>query len=1363
MDKTASKKLSTMAKTASKKPSAMDKTKLKKCILAIDLGSTALRAAFVECEAPYTYHPIQNRDVDAVRQFGAPVTCRGDFPVSCCPLRENPFDKIGADAVTDPGQISAKYLMYILAKVDDSVMADYPLPADILAMKDDDLLLSDCRTILAKLFSGLKDHVDDFTGRKRLCFDEIVLTIPSQWNATFENVYTSIIEDVFSYENEDGEKMKKEVHYCGEADALARYVILNEENELEDWEVVLFLDFGGHSMSYSLMELKRTKNTGGSGNSNMTFFELGSGGCAGGSEMWSHQVRQLISEKLEDNGVSDPHGEITFQLLQNFNTKKGQHLIPNMEDGVIGLASEDEQGAIATTVNLPRREVKRCFDAALKKPFAMAKRQLKKLKGFSRDYEIGVVVAGGTLMSTTARRAVFADSAIPEERIKYTADIDVIWLSSCNCHGAALAHAKKMTVAQFFANGAVIALQRKVGRGRDYAWEHFAYLLVGNDKKYVASVYNAFKGTQMRLVCNPTYFEEDAADKNKQDNVPEDISESDPNTNVKIPMGDFYDLHYLGSQRAGRLIIEASLTSPSGTASPERTLHVSISHKSRRDAPKVKVDELNLPLCLDPGHNAVHVDIDTLGSEVRDEQAELRQREGETADGNSGSRPSSSRKKSATSNASRTKRKREDTDAAPDQPSKRPRTRAAPGSDDHVQLDNYGPPGAVTSSKRKATAAPESSTTATKKARIATSAKQPNTKNIPDNNQSDETPNKQTEEQPQERSDTQDASQHNDEEDTNLHTDDQPDNELDQNHDAAATESRSNNQQPSTPPYVCPTCQKTFVSAANLRRHSKLHTGEKPYSCSKCGMRFSRGDYLREHTRAPGGCTGHQGDSGDENNDGVSTTGADESGVSNMHKGASQGESSAAAEERRSSEHNSSNNNSNLNPNNNGNTSRSTRNQTAENARGATATRDRSHAPTATADRPATTTATTTTTTTHTNSRFVPRSSPPKSRRRHQTESPPEQRLQPQPQAQAQPQPKRSPRKQQQQKKKAPAVALTTAATRQQQQARPQAHAGSSRFQAQAQQALKILQKDEEKIADSITVKISPDPPNSSLAGQQVVDEDEAEEEKQDEGDDEDDYDNGGNGGDDDDDGDDHPSGSGDLGLRRIFFSSMERERENLGRPSSPILGERGKQSSGNEGNAEEQDHIPGPLSISRLQRTVQAEVRASSSPQRAHGGSRAVGAAGRNKENRREQIIGTGTVAAAAPQVLTEEGSRRRPTREEKGKGKAVDEPVPKPKPATASRADPHPLVPRMFYGQVSSGFASSSSSGFASSSSSAPAPTIPSTTTTTTTGTSARASSSTGTTIPATPRPTRNGRGKAQAQTKAKETVTTTRPPFP
>ncbi|KKF95057.1 DNA-binding protein creA [Ceratocystis platani] len=55
-------------------------------------------------------------------------------------------------------------------------------------------------------------------------------------------------------------------------------------------------------------------------------------------------------------------------------------------------------------------------------------------------------------------------------------------------------------------------------------------------------------------------------------------------------------------------------------------------------------------------------------------------------------------------------------------------------------------------------------------------------------------------------------------------------------------------------PYGCAHCEMSFRRLHDLKRHSKLHTGEKPHVCPKCERKFARGDALARHSKGVGGC-----------------------------------------------------------------------------------------------------------------------------------------------------------------------------------------------------------------------------------------------------------------------------------------------------------------------------------------------------------------------------------------------------------------------------------------------------------------------------------------------------------------------------
>ncbi|WPH03742.1 transcriptional regulator crz1 [Acrodontium crateriforme] len=92
-------------------------------------------------------------------------------------------------------------------------------------------------------------------------------------------------------------------------------------------------------------------------------------------------------------------------------------------------------------------------------------------------------------------------------------------------------------------------------------------------------------------------------------------------------------------------------------------------------------------------------------------------------------------------------------------------------------------------------------------------------------------------------------------------------------------------------PYVCQTCQARFRRLHDLKRHTKLHTGERPHTCDKCGRRFARGDALARHNKGSGGCAGRRSsfggddDMGGEGMEGIDygDNDDDESGLDHSH------------------------------------------------------------------------------------------------------------------------------------------------------------------------------------------------------------------------------------------------------------------------------------------------------------------------------------------------------------------------------------------------------------------------------------------------------------------------------------------------
>ncbi|KAK0630607.1 hypothetical protein B0T17DRAFT_654002 [Bombardia bombarda] len=344
------------------------------------------------------------------------------------------------------------------------------------------------------------------------------------------------------------------------------------EQHLSNWDLVLFLDFGGHSMS--LFKLERLSEV-------VSFIEVGADGTGGGGEMWSCDISELIVKKLRDQGIKDVGQRRQHALTQQFSKEKGRIDLntPKPINGSTSLYFMEDD-LTDTTVHLTVAEITDCLNRGMESPINMARRMLEELAAYT-EASIGVVVSGGSLKAKHANDSVFQDCPIPEDRRKYTEDIEHRWESPMNFQGAALAVTNDRTPAKFFQDGAAI----------------------GN-KPHRFDCESSSRRARMKLVCDPHYGQRD--------------QQEDAFGRKILIAKNRYDLFYLDKLKAqGDHIFEVMSDPDLGGISVcvTRTL----TNKNNPDGAST-MSKKYLPLYFDAAHNCIHVDVDKMGEGTYDEQ-----------------------------------------------------------------------------------------------------------------------------------------------------------------------------------------------------------------------------------------------------------------------------------------------------------------------------------------------------------------------------------------------------------------------------------------------------------------------------------------------------------------------------------------------------------------------------------------------------------------------------------------------------------------------------------------------------------------------------------------------------------------------
>ncbi|KAK1828478.1 hypothetical protein QBC39DRAFT_416983 [Podospora conica] len=538
-------------------------------VLGIDMGSTAMRAVLLE--GPKNVHVVECKERPT-----KPGLERGDFSVACCPLNPDPVQYLGLKALDRPDN------------------------------RKDDKFLERSEDILKQLHSTVRDEVKAVCAKTNNKVAGMAVSIPLNWTEPFQSVYRRIISGV--YKKELGIEMDQ-VYFISEIDALMHYsmqkkIWRQEEADADGGRFQLILDFGGHSMHWSLFRIDTLDDTS-DDTGRASFVEIESGSVAGGSELWSHHAYPLIKEKLaETKGsdhafVKDPTGEVLMGLRQNFDEQKVVFLPDLLEDKAkpIRLNYYRAETDVSVSIPLTVAEIERCFQLGFAGPLEAAKKaiaHLKALNTLATPDKLGVIVAGGSLNTRKViRRLLSGKFPDLEEKLVFTSEARNNYLSSAVAEGAALAVKTRISVSEFFKRGARLLVQELQEALTNDVWDSGAQPIgMDKDSPTIATFETKMAGgSHFRLVCDPVFGQR---------------GDHDLNTNIN----NTYDLKLvLGKLPAGHLRFSGQVYGSGYVSKNLPYLALTLTRK-HRSAARATTNTLRVPLYFDPGHNCVHVDWD---------------------------------------------------------------------------------------------------------------------------------------------------------------------------------------------------------------------------------------------------------------------------------------------------------------------------------------------------------------------------------------------------------------------------------------------------------------------------------------------------------------------------------------------------------------------------------------------------------------------------------------------------------------------------------------------------------------------------------------------------------------------------------
>ncbi|KXJ90707.1 hypothetical protein Micbo1qcDRAFT_196172 [Microdochium bolleyi] len=471
--------------------------------------------------------------------------------------------------------VSAKYAMYFLADA-KSILDQYCVAKPLFECGDPDLKKY-LEQGLRELFQRLREEVQKVCKKKWLQVDRIALAVPSQWTSDFQDVYYGLISDIFEVAH---------IEFVREVEAIAHYMFRDESTDFWDVqrpsarELVLFLDFGGHSMNSCLYVVVHNPTT---GEMPCVYIDTesevplgdtwtGSGGCSEQWEFYMIEACKNLAKRLRGRRNRDLSMQNLHRIAETINSNKRNVIGPTFQTPLDFILKEDGESLEFT---LTPETIMECFEKAFRGPLRIAETEIKRLKASLDGMSGGtVVISGGSsnheglqeLLKDMCRNVGLDEPIFVAEQDEAAANV---------FKGAGYAVGRTTTVHEFMDQGAAFALQR-TGKGG------FTKFLISQAHRHARIDFTATGSDEWRIICDPFHHarEEDAGSKQPRSgnlvagtttaartrgesslrtNPQESVQ---PHGSKRISFRNTYDILLLGEPSRGDWTIDLTLYDP---------------------------------------------------------------------------------------------------------------------------------------------------------------------------------------------------------------------------------------------------------------------------------------------------------------------------------------------------------------------------------------------------------------------------------------------------------------------------------------------------------------------------------------------------------------------------------------------------------------------------------------------------------------------------------------------------------------------------------------------------------------------------------------------------------------------------------